>query len=182
MALAHHLQFVVSALSDCNHFSEFLARKLGLSTPSWINRGAKILNTIGIGNKADKNRQVDLDGNELRESDRAALVFDPIAVDVCVDSLLDLKKIGLLGAKPTSSLATIIPVDDTGARTKLKVDKFIQSDADEQLLLFLPFKQPVRLLSFLLRLSVKGENTMHRAHTRTDPSVEAVRLTCCSSL
>ena len=115
------------------------------------------MNAIGMGTGTQKNTgPVDLEGRPLKDSDRQALVLDAVVSEVCIDSALDYKKIAMLGGKPSSVLTSIIPVSaTTGERTKLKVDAFIQSDSDEQLLLFLPFIRPVKLVSFLVRLSVK---------------------------
>jgi hypothetical protein len=112
-------------------------------------------NAIGMGGAAGSQQAVDLEGRPLKESDRQALVME-VTQDVCLDSVLDYKGVSQLGAKPSHNLMSIIPVDvKDGKRIALKVDHSISSDADEQLLLFLPFLRPVKLLSFLLRLSVK---------------------------
>lgn len=138
---------------NCNHFSEAVCTRLGLTFPSWLNRGAKLLHAVGLGTNATGVSAVDHDGRPLRDADRASLIIEPI-VDVCVDSMLDAKRVGMIGGKANRSvLISIIPIDATGARTQLNPAAYVQSDADEQLLLFLPFTRPVKLLSFLIRLS-----------------------------
>jgi hypothetical protein len=138
-----------------------VCKQLGLSYPSWINRGAKLMNAIGMGSGSGAQGAVDHEGRPLRDADRQTLVMEQV-VDVCLDSLLDLKKLGMLGGRSSVPLASIIPVDSSGARTKLPVDKQVQSDSDEQLLLFLPFTRPVKLLSFLVRLSARDEQSNPR--------------------
>jgi PITH domain len=143
---------------DCNHFSEALATRLGRSGfPRWINAGAKVMHAVGLGGMGAGGQQqaaVDLEGRPLRDSDRQALVME-VAQDVCVDALLDHARVAVLGAHPShQQLLSIIPVDpSTGARVRLKPAACVRSDADDQLLLYLPFARPVRLVSLLLRLS-----------------------------
>lgn len=141
-------------LKNCNHFTTAFAAKLGLAVPSWVNRAARVGGALGLG-PGKQSGAVDLEGNPLKESDRAALVLEAAPQDVCLDALIDLPHVGCLGHKPSTSLASILPVDAKGARVKLKPDACLVSDSDEQLLLFLPFVRGLRLISMLLRLSSK---------------------------
>jgi hypothetical protein len=109
-----------------------------------------VAGALGLGPSA-QTQQLDLDGRPLREEDRAALVLTH-AQDVCIDALLDRPALGCLGAKPAHSLAAIIPCDAKGNRTQLRPDAVLSSDADEQLLLFLPFTRALRICSLLLRV------------------------------
>jgi hypothetical protein len=99
---------------------------------------------------------VDLDGQPLRAQDTAALVAHAIE-DVCIDPLLDLKRCGSLGARASQSIGAILPVDAKGEFVALKSPAAVlESDADAQLLLYLPWTKPVPLLmSLILRVSVK---------------------------
>jgi len=143
--------FAFDPRRNCNHFSESLCAKLGLSMPGWVNRPARMAGALGLGPSAQA-QQLDLDGRPLREEDRAALVLTH-AQDVCIDALLDRPALGCLGAKPAHSLAAVIPCDAKGNRTQLRPDAVLSSDADEQLLLFLPFTRALRICSLLLRVS-----------------------------
>jgi hypothetical protein len=141
--------------AQCNHFTTAFAAQLGLTNvPAWLNRGARMASAIGINPSGGNRGPVDLDGNPLRAEDAAALVLVQ-AQDVCLDALLDRSHLACLGAKPSQQLAAIIPIDGKGNRILLKPDAVLSSDADEQLLLFLPFTRTVRLQSMLIRLSVK---------------------------
>jgi len=141
---------------NCNHFTAAVAKELGLEVPGWVNRAARMGSALGMGGAAGSGRQpVDLDGRPLRPEDTAALVLDASPEDVTLDALLDFNKLAVLGAKPTQRLASIVPVNAKGERVQLKPDAILSSDADEQLLLFLPFTRAVRVKFVLLRLSVK---------------------------
>ncbi len=131
-----------------------------MSIPGWVNRGAKIAGALGMGGSGAGQQAVDLEGRPLRPEDAAALVMTT-AEDVCIDALLD-RGVAVLGAKPSQSLISIIPVDAKGARLKLKPDAVLQSDSDEQLLLFLPFVHALSLRSLLLRLSSKDPSSNPR--------------------
>ena len=122
-----------------------------------MNRGAKMMGAVGVGNKPQK-QMLDNDGNPLRQQDADALVMEKIE-DVCIDNLLDYGKVGMLGGKSAGGnvveLSGIIPLNPSnGSRVLLDSKKYIESDADEQLLLFFPFTRPVKVLSFLLRLQI----------------------------
>lgn len=112
------------------------------------------MHSIGLGSSASQSQPLDHEGRPLRPEDAAALVMEKVE-DVCLDGLLDLKKVGMLGGRPGNTLTDILPIDSKGNRILLQPNKFISSDADEQLLLFLPFTKPVKLVSLLVRLSVK---------------------------
>jgi hypothetical protein len=132
-----------------------VAKELGMEVPAWINRAARVAGALGMGGSGAQRQPVDLEGRPLRPEDTAALVLEASPEDVCLDALLDFPKLAVLGAKPAQKLAQIVPVDAKGNRVQLKPDTVLSSDADEQLLLFLPFTRAVRVRSLLLRLSTK---------------------------
>jgi len=143
---------------NCNDFSAALCQALGVEMPKWVNRSARLVNTLGLGGmaagKGQQHEAVDPEGRPIRPEDRAALIMESIE-DVCVDPLLDVGKVAALGLRPNQSPLNVIPMDaKTGKAKLLKKEQCVQSDADEQMLLFLPFTKPVKLLSFMLRLSV----------------------------
>ena len=113
---------------------------------------------LGPSSSGSGSGAVDLDGRPLRDSDRAALRPEASPLDVCMDALLDLGAVGSLGHKASQALRDILPVDPKGAARMLTKTATLSSDADEQLLLFLPFVRNVKLLSVLLRLSCKDAN------------------------
>lgn len=133
-----------------------------MEMPSWVNRAARMAGALGMGGGGGA-QAVDLDGRPLRAEDTAALVLDPTCEDVCLDAVLAVGKLAVLGAKPSHTLASIVPIDAKGKRVQLASSAVLSSDADEQLLLLLPFTRPVRVRSVLLRLSIK--------HTTANPAV-----------
>jgi len=136
---------------NCNHFTDALLKQLcpGKSIPSWVNRAAnlgdKVVNMlIGPAKEAQIKPPVEF---EKDKSDR-------FLIDV-----VDLNKSGGLNILEGSSTVQTILSQDLSKKDGLAT---LKSDADQQLLLFIPFTKIVRLaaISFAFPNSTCGPRTV----------------------
>lgn len=118
---------------NCNHFSEALCHLLGVPFPAWVNR----LANVGDNFKG------------LLAAPSAAAAAPPVNAEVATKVEAT---VNLMTCVETASAGCLNESSDYPLSSFLKQKSFLQSDADAQLLIFLPFSGPVKLMAVVLKV------------------------------
>jgi len=136
---------------NCNHFTDALLKKLcpGKSIPSWVNRAAKI---------GDKVVNM-LIGSDHKAQIKPPIEFEKDKSDRFLLDVVDLDKSGGLNILEGTATVKTIMSQDLSNKDGLAT---LKSDADQQLLLFIPFTKVARLaaISFAFPNSTSGPKTV----------------------
>jgi len=119
---------------NCNHFAEAFCQMLGVTFPSWVNRLANVGDNFkGLMGAAGAQGQP----TAKPPPEVATKVEETVNVMTCVD----VASAGCLNESSNYPLATF-----------LAHKSYLESDADAQLLLFLPFRSPVKLMGVVIKV------------------------------
>jgi len=119
---------------NCNHFAETFCLMLGVAFPSWVNRLANVGDNFKglMGAAAGTTPQTVGNAPEV-----ATKVEETVNVMTCVD----IPSAGCLNESSSYPLSSF-----------LAQKSFLQSDTDAQLLIFLPFRSPVKLMAVVIKV------------------------------
>lgn len=148
---------------NCNHFSEALCTRLGVKFPSYVNRAAKMGNpfksVVGTGGNAANNNTVYVGEDDIRpvtEHDRRALIHEQVEnFELISAGFIEMSKIACLNEHKTNNSQAIF-----NAKNRIQQKYYLESDCDEQLMLFLSFVKPVKIVGFQVQLSLKHKENL----------------------
>eukprot|EP00462_Mataza_sp_D1_P021430 CAMPEP_0175147480 /NCGR_PEP_ID=MMETSP0087-20121206/16020_1 /TAXON_ID=136419 /ORGANISM="Unknown Unknown, Strain D1" /LENGTH=355 /DNA_ID=CAMNT_0016432683 /DNA_START=20 /DNA_END=1088 /DNA_ORIENTATION=+ len=146
---------------NCNHFSEALCRQLGVSFPSWVNRAAKVGDAFSglVGNSQPGGGAGGKAGGAGERGRTAAALGDAPSqtaetVDLYATGCLDVSSVACLNETRDNNVAGIFPP----LGQKALGNSLLESDCDEQLLLFLPFLRPCKLVAVVFHIDFTGDS------------------------
>jgi len=134
---------------NCNHFATAFCEKLtGRGIPSYINRAARIGSLAKGFMNLPNNTSVDA------TAAGAAVADDyPSSSAANLRDAIDLPRVGCLNQHSQHVVANAFATQKLDGK-KCKAESFLQSDSDEQLLIFVPFLRPAALSSLALSCPV----------------------------
>lgn len=141
---------------NCNHFTEAFCELLDVPFPTWVNRAAKMGNVVRnvIGKENFDNMATGSPSPTLADVESPAQGLENINLIECVD----LSRLGCLNSTETYPVANLF-----SAQIKKKMN-YLESDADEQLLLIVLFKRAVKLHTISLKINGKSSEQEYNPH------------------
>lgn len=129
--------------NNCNHFSDAFAKALlGKGIPGWINRSARIGSMFSWMMPKISKEEME------RMSVPPEKAPEPVASNLMeIVEEIDVGACDCLNQKSAHSIRHLM---------QRKKNMYLESDADEQLLLFIPFKKKVNLSSILFTANNDG--------------------------
>ena len=134
---------------NCNHFSNELCKRLldGKTIPNWVNR------TAGIGSFFSKFIPSSTE-QKLIEQNKAKQIMESVTVEkhqneniyISLNSIVNMKGIDCLNQKKGCGVQNLFDSNDK---------KFLESDADEQLIITIPFQSAVNITALIFKATDK---------------------------
>ncbi|KAG2374417.1 hypothetical protein C9374_010701 [Naegleria lovaniensis] len=134
---------------NCNHFSNALCQRLldGKTIPGWVNRSA------GIGSFFSRFLPKSTEKN-LIESSEAKQIMDSVKMEkyeneniyTSLNNIVNMSAIECLNQRKPNIVQNMFEMSDK---------KYLESDADEQLIIRIPFKTPVNITAIILKATNK---------------------------
>lgn len=146
---------------NCNHFSEAFCTQLGVTFPSWINRAARAGEAVRgvVGDSALTSQAPAPVSPAPAPGAAAATAKGPsnigqvaAAGEMFTPQNVDFSAVTCLNVSDDYAVSATFPSSPAST--------FVQSDCDEQLLVSIPFRQPVKLTAIGLSVPSETEWTM----------------------
>mmetsp|Transcript_6972 Transcript_6972/g.10989 ORF Transcript_6972/g.10989 Transcript_6972/m.10989 type:complete len:263 (-) Transcript_6972:205-993(-) len=140
---------------NCNHFSDAFAKSMGctVKVPAWLNRAARVGNAIrsvigkgGGGAKDNKKNSANAAASTGVDDGKYSVITEGSILD-----LVDCSRAGCMNESASHPLSSILG----NKPTQTPSSSFLESDADEQLLIVLPFKQTVKPRAVVLHAKIQ---------------------------
>lgn len=142
---------------NCNHFSQAVCTQLGVTLPQWINMAANVGEAVrGVVGDGMFSQQKPANAPGSGTGAGAACVAGPVLVDLFNNNNVELgvnSSVTCLNEDSEFPVRNIYPSSNQ--------DSFLQSDCDEQLLIFIPFRNTVALRT--VRLLMPTETNWNKA-------------------